>query len=282
MVLSVIIMLAGMALMIYTVKKQQKLQNAQTLAIVGLAVVVLGAIMLLTKSCGSDTDAIISKQGKLQNAKMTVIGNYVAEKFKGKKIAILTDKAYPQNEIMADSIDAFKKAVGGDVKVYTIQLMPDQPGEGETLQPGGSAEDFMTGKNIKSGLLEAAADKPDVIVMMYISMPVPSEFIKIGFNSVLGSKEDTSKPILVIATEPTLYDPISYFIETGKIAAVIATKTDSKFNIIEDSIPSDAQEAFDLRCILIDAENLPTYQKYFQTPEEWNSMLPENLHGYME
>jgi len=246
-----IVMVLALIGMVACAKKQRTNPNAQPIAIALLIVVIACGvtIMFKTGSLGDgDAAQIIENETRFACAKAEVLGKYLQSKCPGEKTLIVADRDFEKNERTKRLIESLKKGLGSaDAEVCTIEIAKkgNVPAEEEFMMP---IEEMMTANDFDK-LIDSHKDSKLIVSM--IGLPRDLNKMK------LWKMSKNKRPNLALLNADT--HALKNAIAGGFIVAVVSYKPGITYT--EESAPSDAQKAFDMRYLLITPENVEKVSK---------------------
>lgn len=236
-----VVMVAALVGMIICSKKQKVNPNAQPLAI-GLLIVVIicgVAMMYRTGVFGGSNEARREQENKFTSSQGVILGQYLAKNCPG-KVLVLAEPDYKTSTYTKMLVDGLKEGLGAgaDVVVDTVTI-PGQKAANPEMPEMMPLMDTMTAKDF-----DAAVDShPDCkVIVSMIGLPRDMARMK------LWKQKDAPKVALFSA-----YGNLKALIARGMVVAVTMAKPKADY---ESSYPGDAQEAFDMRYVLVTTQNI--------------------------
>jgi len=262
-----IFMAAAFVGMIMCAKKQHVNSVAKPAAIGLLVVVVICAILILSKNMGSgDTKALIANEMKYAKSSTYVLGQELAKLKPGAKVLVVVGKQDDSNTRQKIIIEGLKEGFGEtitDVRIETPPVkMPKASTGDEYDDEMMSIEELMTANDFNTML---AKNKGRDLIITTIGLPQDARNLKL-WNEF--SKNPKKCPKLVMVGGDI--SRLGPFLQAGLILAVVTYSPEAVYD--EDAAPSDMKAAFDKRYLLITKANLAEItQKYperiFRTPK---------------
>ena len=238
-IIGIAIMVLGLVGMIVCSKKQRVNPALQPLSFVLFIVVLVGAFLFLqTRGLfgGSRGSGAVNNELAYQEARGTVVGEFMKSTAPDKKLVIIAEPNYQSDRFTMQLINSLKKAYGaGEPEIETVEVPPNAEEEGIP------ASDYMTPKALDA-LIPADAG----IVVFMNCMPDNPQNMKM-FKSKNGPKA------MLIGRGSASGKFISDKIKSGEILGVVVGRPKIKYST---PAASNYQKAFDFRYVLIDRDNL--------------------------
>ncbi len=246
----VAVMAVGLVGMIVCSKKQRTNPALQPVSFLLFVVVLIGAFMWLRESnlfggSGGAKD-IISNELAFQNSRGLAAGKLMAKVAPGKKILAIADPNFDKDRFTLSMLESFKEAYGSnDLTIDSIVLPPNAEEEGIPLS------DLMTAKAID----EIIAKYPDAGVILFVSgLPENPNRMNIF------SRKD--RPAVFLFSRGQANNKwLGEQIKSGAIAGIIIGKPKVKYST---KASSDPEEAFNIRYILVDKDNIAEHKARFE------------------
>jgi hypothetical protein len=240
-----IVMFAALIGMIICSKKQKTNPNAQPIAVALLIVVIgCGGFVMYKMGIfgGGGVSGIMENENRFACSKAYVLGKYLAKEYPGKKALIICDQGFKKNKRTQKIVEALGEGLGGKDKVVadtiTVKASKDMQGpDGELVMP---LEEIMTAKDFDAAVAKHA---DCALIVSMIGLPRDKKKMK------LWSQKDKHLAML----NANIFDQKG-LIKAGKICAAVSFKPGVKFT--EDPAPSDLEEAFKVRFLLITSKNI--------------------------
>lgn len=239
----IVIALGGL---LWSAKNQRKNANAQTIALISLVLILVGAGGILKEQgmLGSNPEVnrVIRNETKFAEAKAKVMAKFLSEKYPGAKVVFLIDNQLDSNSMNKAALAAFKKELTGMTieadEIYEIPKVSADPEQPMMMDDMYNADKF-------NAIFERCKDAN--LIINFTNLPYdPREIAKF----TLWTMKDG--PNLVLFTGEV--SMMKSAIKAGKI--VLGTAMGTKSIDPKQACPSDAQEAFDLRYILVHPGNV--------------------------
>ena len=258
----------GIALigMIWCAKNQKRFAHAQLCAGGCLVLVAISAIMALYGYFGNgDLNRLISNSKKFELSKVDQVAKFVSQKFAGSKVVLLVKSDMLKNDPATSGsqinvVEEMKKRLNGVDILETVVIPVTDPTAftgNETEPPVYAPEEELSGIVFNAKFNECKKLKPDVIINL-AGMPFNPDDSK---NLVIWKwKKSDPKVILYEANaigESFIPDDLK-----NALAAAVLSKNEVKFadgkafDFAEDTVPDDLKQAFDLRFVIVTAENV--------------------------
>jgi hypothetical protein len=253
-----IVMFVALIGMIVCSKKQKTNPNAQPVAIGLLIIVIICGIAMMYRTGifgGGGTEKFQQIENRYYASQGYVIGKFIGKNYAGQKVLVIADRNFDKNKRVKLLVDAIKEAMGGNasVTVDTVELAnpPKQPqGAPEMLDM--PLFELMTAKDFDNTIKKYSDCS---VVISTIGLPRDANKLKLWRMS------EAKRPKLILMGAADLRG-MAAAIQKGLIAAVVTISPDAKFT--EDAPPSDPQETFNMRYVLIDKANVDKYGKVLQ------------------
>lgn len=259
----------GIALvgMIWCAKNQKRFANAQLYAAGCLVVVAISAVMALYKYFGNgDLNRLISNSKQFELAKVDQVAKFVSKQFAGSKVVFLvkSDMLKRDPSVSSTSVDVIaemKKRLNGVDVLETVVIPVTDPnsftGSETEPPPMMSPEEELNAKVFNAKFNECKKLKPDVIINL-AGMPFNPEDTK----SLVIWKWKKSDPKVILYEANAIGDTFIPDDLKNALAAAVLSKNEAKFpdgkafDFAEDTVPADLKQAFDLRYVIVTAENV--------------------------
>lgn len=228
-------------------KKQKTNPAMQPIAFVLLIVVVVCGFFLMKDMgvFGGGTEGLMQTEMAFYASQGTKAGKTLAATNAGKKALLVVDPGFEKNETIQGLIKAFKEGFGGDVEVDTIALPAGQEDAPMPLFMMMKAKDF-------DGLL---AKHPGVgVVVTTIGLPSDAPAMQLWRMPA-----DKRPSVFMIGLPSGAMKGMDGMIQQGVISGVIISNPEAKYDV---SAPSDPEEAFKIRYMLVDKNNVKDNAKY--------------------
>ncbi|MFA7230608.1 MAG: hypothetical protein WC071_05010 [Victivallaceae bacterium] len=246
-----VVMFVALVGMIICSKKQKTNPNAQPIAIGLLIIVIICGIVMMQKTGifgGGGAEQFQKIENQYYASQGFVIGKFIAKNFSGQKVLVIADPGFEKDLRVNGLVDAIKQGAGEstNVVVDTIQLA-NKPKQQEGAPMDMPLFELMTAKDFDSAL---ASHSDCTVVISTVGLPRDAGRMK------LWNMPEAKRPKLILMGIP---DPtgMKAAITKGLISAIVTISPTAKFT--EDAPPSDLQETFNLRYVLIDKDNLSKY-----------------------
>lgn len=250
-----VVMFAALIGMIICSKKQKTNPNAQPIAIGLLIIVIICGIVMMQKTGvfgGSGAEQFQKMENHYYASQGFVIGKFIGKNFSGQKVLVIASPGFEKDLRVNELVDAIKKGTSAntDIVVDTIKLAnkPKQPEGGPDAGPMDMPLfELMTAKDFDNAL---ANHSDCTVVISTVGLPRDAARMK------LWNLPEAKRPKLILMG---IMDAtgMKAAITKGLISAIVTISPTAKFT--EDAPPSDMQETFDLRYVLIDKDNISKY-----------------------
>lgn len=240
--------------MIICAKKQHVNALAKPGAIVLLLGVVVCTVLILMRNMGDgDTAGLIANELKFAKASSYILAKKIAEIKPGAKVLVIIGEDNENNKRQKVILDGLTEGFGSAitqvaVKAPTLKGLKGKPEE--MMMP---LSEMIKAEDINKLLLK---NKSRNYIISLIGLPMDMGKLKIWSQFA----EDPKKaPRLSIMNGDIsmLYKPI----KQGLIPAVVTHNPDAVYS--EEAAPSDMQEAFNKRYILITTKNVDEIKKKY-------------------
>jgi len=230
--------------MIVCSKKQKSNPAMQPVAFVLFVVVVISAGLLLNEMNVFGTrDSLLENEMKFYASQGTKTGNFLKQKFPGKKILLIADPGLETNENVKKLADALRAGYDGEVVVDTVKLPGNKEEAPMPLYMMMKAKDF-----------DATVDNhPDCGIIVTI-VGLPSDANNLKFMRLPAGK----RPELFLMGRPSGPIPgLLQALESGLISGLVISNPKAVYDV---PAPSDPMKAFDIRYVLVDKNNANQYK----------------------
>lgn len=235
-------MFLALAGMIVCSKKQKTNPAMQPVAFVLFIVVVAGAIMLLKEMeiFGNSNSSLLSNELKFYSSQGYKVGKFFSQNNAGKKVLFVVEPELVNSENIKGLVDAFSAGYGSNNVVIDTVVLPGNQAEAPMpLYMMMKAKDF-------DALLEKHAD----VQIVVNTIGLPNDLQKMKYWKA--GKEN--RPALFLLGMPSgRIDGLADAIAKGDIAGVVTSNPQAKYDV---KAPSNPEEAFDIRYILINKDNV--------------------------
>ena len=248
-IIGIAIMVLGLIGMIVCSKKQRVNPALQPVSFVLFIVVLVGAFLFLqTRGLfgGSRGGGAVNNELAYQEARGTVIGEFMKSAAPDKKLVIIADPNYQNDRFTQQLINSLKKAYGaGEPEIETVEV----PANAE--EEGIPSSEYMTAKALDALI----AKHPDAGAVLFLSgLPENPQRMKIFSGS--------NRPAVMLvgrggATNKFLADKI----KSGEIAGLVVGRPKVKYSEPADS---NYKKAFDFRYVLINKGNIDSNMDFFK------------------
>ncbi len=236
------LMFLALAGMIVCSKKQKTNPAMQPIAFVLFIVVVIGAIMLLKEMeiFGNSNSSLLSNELKFYSSQGYKVGKYFAKNDAGKKVLFVVEPELVNSENIKGLVEAFSEGYGSNNVVIDTVVLPGNQAEAPMpLYMMMKAKDF-------DALLEK---HPDVQIVVN-TIGLPSDLHKMKYWK---AKKDARPALFLLGMPSGRIDGLAEAIASGDIAGIVTSNPQAKYDV---KAPSDPEEAFDIRYILINKDNV--------------------------
>ena len=248
-IIGIAIMVLGLIGMIVCSKKQRVNPALQPVSFVLFIVVLVGAFLFLqTRGLfgGSRGGGAVNNELAYQEARGTVIGEFMKSAAPDKKLVIIADPNYQNDRFTMQLINALKKAYGTDSPdIEAIDLPPNAEEDGISIS------DLMTPKAIDALI----AKHPDAGLVLFMSgLPENPQRMKIFSGS--------NRPTVMLIGRGGASDKfLSDKIKSGEIIGLVVGRPKVKYSEPADS---NYQKAFDFRYVLINKDNFDSTAEFIR------------------
>ena len=240
-VVGIAIMIVGVIGMLICVKKQRVNPALQPLSFVLFVVVLIGGFLCLRGQGllgGSRGAGAVANELAYQEARGTVIGEFLKKAAPDKKLVIIADANYQKDRFTMQLIESLKKAYGaGEPEIDSVPIPPNAE------EDGISSSDYVTAK----ALNDLLANHQDIGAVLFMNgLPENPQRLKI-FSA-------KPRPAIMLigrggAPDKFLVDKI----KSGDITGLVVSRPKVKYSEPADS---DYNKAFNFRYIMIDKGNV--------------------------
>ena len=254
-ILSGVVMFAALIGMIICSKKQKTNPGAQPIAIGLLIVVVISGIYMLSQQgiFGSSNAGMIEAENHFYASQGFTVGQFIKKNIPNANVLVIENEDFEKSKREQAFLTALKEGMGSDkVKAVALEILnkPKRPKgmpEDMTMMP---MMELMTSKDFDATINN---NKQCNVIVSVIGLPRDA-----GKMKLWRMKKDRPKLILIgggmggsIKLGPA--------IAKDMISAVVVISPKAKFD--EEGAPSDYNEAFKKRYILVDKKNVKANAK---------------------
>jgi len=243
-----IIMIGSFIALIIVAKKKKSKQNAQGIAVLLAAIVVIAGISIAVHNLFYDTN---SKYKQIENgyAKSIayVLGQNIAERFPKSKILVIVSPNYQKKSEQKAMIATLQEGMGSKMSKVSIEPLKIKVGPNSRLSDVMHAKDFN---------LLIKKNKPNIVISL-VGLPMDFPKLKI-WEQFEDNPEKATKLAIINGSVSKLYQPI----KSGVIVAVVRYNPDVLVDK-DDVYPGDYKKAFAKRYLLITPENVDNIRKKF-------------------
>ena len=236
------LMFLALAGMIVCSKKQKTNPAMQPIAFVLFIVVVIGAIMLLKEMeiFGNSNSSLLSNELKFYSSQGYTVGKFFSQNNAGKKVLFVVEPELVNSENIKGLVEAFSEGYGSNnVVIDTIVLPGNQAEAPMPLYMMMKAKDF-------DALLEKHGD----VQIVVNTIGLPNDLQKMKYWKA----DKATRPALFLLGMPSgRIDGLAEAIAKGDIAGIVTSNPKAKYDV---KAPSDPEEAFDIRYILVNKDNV--------------------------
>ncbi len=247
--LLIVVMLAALIGMIVCNKKQDTVAVAKPVAMVLMLVVLVCGFFLLKEMnvFGSSTDSLRNNEAKFFASQGFVVGKFAKSDLGGGKVLLVADNGFQNDTRIPELVEAIKEGMGGgEVVVDTVEVPGGDPNMMEPLIERMKAKDFDA----------LVAKYPDAkVVISMVGVPRDAARMKL-FNSAMSGKG----PALVLVGYSEM-PGMATAIAKGAVAGVVTVSPKAVFD--EKAAPKDPQEAFNVRYVLVNKNNIKEFASLF-------------------
>ena len=241
--------------MIICAKKQHVNALAKPAAIVLLLGVVICTVMILMRNMSDgDTAGLIANELKFAKASSYILAKKIAEIKPGAKVLVIIAEENENNKRQKVILDGLTEGFGSAitqvaVKAPTIKGLKGQKRE-EMMMP---ITEMIKADDINKLILK---NKARNFIISLIGLPMDMGNLKI-WSQFAEDPKKAPRISIMNGDISMLYKPI----KQGLIPAVVTHNPDAVYS--EDAAPSDMQEAFNKRYILITTKNVDEIKKKY-------------------
>ncbi|HQL88806.1 hypothetical protein [Oligosphaera ethanolica] len=236
----VVMIIAGIGAFIGMSKQKEGKTWGQPLAIVCAIVAIVAALWsAIGTMSGAPGKQAGEREIEFQKVQTRVLGAHLAEKYSGAKAIVIKDPFNTDATRPNPLLDGLKEGMGSAIQIVAEVFPPlpagyNEGGEGEMMAP---METWYTAKVMQDILKNANADYDMVITC--IGLPAG------GLLHLKGKK------VVFAGGSPYEY---AAAIAGGLVVAAVTYKPDAIYD--DKPVPSNLQEAFDKRYVLISTDNI--------------------------
>ena len=247
--LLVVVMLASLVGMIVCNKKQNVMPTAKIIAMVLMVVVVVCGVLLMKEMdvFGGSTDSLRANEAKFFTSQGYVVGKFIGSGIGAGKVLLVAENGYENDTRLPQLAEAIKEGMGGgEVVMDTIVLPTNDPNMIEPLMERMSAKDF-------DALVAKHSDAK--VILSMVGVPRDAARMKLFKDAMAGKG-----PALILVGYSEM-PGMGTAIAKGAISAVVTVSPKAVFD--EKPAPSDPQEAFNVRYVLVNKDNIQEYASLF-------------------
>ncbi|MDD5698439.1 MAG: hypothetical protein PHH77_07455 [Victivallaceae bacterium] len=251
MIISGIVMVAALIGMIICSKKQKTNPSAQPVAIALLIVVIISGIYMLYKNniFGSSNASMIEAENHFYASQGYMVGKFIAKNIPAAKVLVVENEDFQKSKREQGFIAALKEGLGNDnVNAVALEILnkPKRPAGMPEDMPMMPVMEMMTSKDFDATL---NANSSANVVVSVIGLPRNASEMRLW-----KMPEDKRPKLILIGGGMTGSIKLAPAIQEGMVSAVIMISPTAKFD--EEGAPSNYEDAFKKRYILIDKSNL--------------------------
>lgn len=125
-----IMVIAGIGMLVGLAKEKQGAEWGKPVAIGCIVVALIAALWgIISTARGPSTEGVVAKEMQFQRAGGEKLGTYLAEKFSGSKVLLLTEPKLSTGEARPSAmLDGFKKAIEGKLTI-AAEISPEIPAD---------------------------------------------------------------------------------------------------------------------------------------------------------
>lgn len=235
-------MFLALAGMIVCSKKQKTNPAMQPIAFVLFIVVVAGAIMLLKEMeiFGNSNSSLLSNELKFYSSQGYKVGKFFSQNNAGKKVLFVVEPELVNSENIKGLVEAFSEGYGSNNVVIDTVVLPGNQAEAPMpLYMMMKAKDF-------DALLEKHAD----VQIVVNTIGLPNDLQKMKYWK---AKKETRPALFLLGMPSGRIEGLPEAIASGDIAGVVTSNPQAKYDV---KAPSNPEEAFDIRYILVSKDNV--------------------------
>jgi len=249
--------------MIWCAKNQKRFAYAQPCAIACLALTVISAAMALGKYFGNgEMDRLINNAKQFELAKADQVAKFISKQFAGKKVVLLVKSDMLKNNggSSINVVEEVKKRLNGVDVLETVVIPVTDPssftGNENEPPPVYAPEEELSVKVFNAKFEECKKLKPDLIINL-AGMPFTNpEKLKIW------KWTNPTDPKVILYEANSIGESFIPDNLLNVLAAAVLSKREVKFpngkafDFAEDTVPDDLKQTFDLRFVIVTAENV--------------------------
>ncbi len=257
--LLVLLMVAALGGMVFCGRGQRRRPELQLIALLLLVLVIasggmfmcrLGALSML--GFEENREKHLELENKLREAQGYVVANFIKNSYPGnKKVLLISDAAN----------SAFNLALLEQLRDSGVGALVQ---ENLTL-PDAAADKLITPAVDRAAearaIEDAIAKHPDAGVVIVSGISPSGE--SLGRLSIY-RKPENARPRLIILGVSNLVEWFADQIENGIFAAMVVTDLTKSFDSGTETVPENPLEAFNMRYVLINKDNLERNRRFFR------------------
>lgn len=236
------LMFLALAGMIVCSKKQKTNPAMQPIAFVLFIIVVAGAIMLLKEMeiFGNSNSSLLSNELKFYSSQGYKVGKFFSQDNAGKKVLFVVEPELVNSENIKGLVEAFSEGYGSNNVVIDTVVLPGNQAEAPMpLYMMMKAKDF-----------DALLDKHADVQIVVNTIGLPNDLQKMKYWK---AKKETRPALFLLGMPSGRIDGLAEAIAKGDIAGVVTSNPQAKYDV---KAPGNPEEAFDIRYILINKDNV--------------------------
>jgi hypothetical protein len=270
----IVIMVASAAIMVFgLVKQKQGMAWGKPLATLAAVIALVCALSHIVTSGGPSQKSVMKTQMRYVEVSTEKLGQYLAEKYPGKKALLIVSPMAKINQANADALTSgLKRGLDGKITIVAEvspepPKMPNMPAgpQGKSMPPGaemmmmGPIEFWLTPEKFDA-MLEPHLKNVDLVIT---TIGLPMEVGKLKFWQV---KPQPPKMVIASGNISNLAEAI----KAGYVAAAVTFNPKATYD--NQKPPSNLDDAFSKRYLLVTPENVEQTVKEF--PNLFMGMMP--------
>ena len=268
-----IMVAAAVVMVLGLVKQKQGLAWGKPLATWAAVIALICALLHIVTSGGPSQKSVMKTQMRYVEVSTEKLGQYLAEKYPGKKALLIVSPIAKINQANADALTrGLKRGLKGKITIVA-EISPEPPQmpnlpagpQGRRLPPGagmmmmGPIEFWLTPEKFDA-MLEPQLKNVDLVIT---TIGLPMEVGKLKFWQI---KPQPAKMVIANGNISNLAEAI----KTGYVAAAVTFNPKATYD--NQKPPSNLDAAFSKRYLLVTPENVEQTVKEF--PNLFMGMMP--------
>lgn len=234
-------MLIGLIAMIICNKKQKTNPAMQPIAFVMFVLVLVcaGGLLNTMGFFGGTQSSLVSNEMAFARSRGFKAGKFLAQVAPGKKVLYIAPPGFAENESEQNTIAGLKEGYGSENIVVDTIMPPDAPPVDAMMY-----EEYMSAK-----VMDEVINKYSDAGVIVTAIGLPMDAGKMEYF-----KSSSDRPALFLMNGGQVSGrAIAALIKKGDIAGMVATSPNAQYEV---KAPGDPEEAFDIRYMLIDKNNV--------------------------